>query len=211
MVDDDKFRELDADDFDTTEPIDLPLLADDDTITTELVKVEPGTDVPFSLPHVSELDEKTPRDARRDPGKLVTLPAYNQIVPSSESASTEINRPIPSAIGDRSEHHSSNAPGARSARPSEDRTLAIPRFPESAAPAPAPPKGLRHASTDAVNLPRKRRPKRRILGMPIGCIWVLAGVFLTFCSGFTLLTAGAAIVFLPQVEARMDRARRRGG
>ena len=202
MFDDDKYREFDLDDFDTTEPIDLPLLADDETMTTELVKVEPATDLPFSLPHVSELDEKTPRDARRDPGKLVTLPAYNQIVPTYESASTETNRPIPSAIGDGSARNSPLAPGARSAYSPVDRTLSLPKFPDSPSPAPAPPQALRHqASNDAVKLPHKRRRKRRILGMPIGCIWVLVGVFLTFCSGVTLLTAGAAIVFLPQVEA----------
>ena len=55
-------------------PAHLPV--DDDTMTTEVVKVEQAADMPFSLPHVSELDEATPRDARSD---LVTLPAYGQI------------------------------------------------------------------------------------------------------------------------------------
>ena len=191
MTPDDKSSDLDSEDFDTTKKVDPQPVADDETMTTELVKVDPGTSVPFSLPHVSELDEVTPRDARKDPGKLVTLPAYSQIVSPPESAKTEMKTTIPSARGGGSGSYP-----APSRSPS-DPTL--PLFPDSREPVPPPPGG--QPVRDAAKLQRKRRRKRRVLGLPLGCLWVFAGLCLTFCGGLTLLTIGAAMVFLPQVEA----------
>ena len=59
----------------------------------------------------------------------------------------------------------------------------------------------RPLKNDSMQLARKRRRKHRFLGLPIGCLWALVGLSLSFCGGLTLLTAGAAMVFLPQVEA----------
>lgn len=49
----------------------------------------------------------------------------------------------------------------------------------------------------------RRRPRkgRRLLGLPIGCIWALAGLLLIGCGGLTLLILLAAMIFVPQVEA----------
>ena len=47
--------------------------------------------------------------------------------------------------------------------------------------------------------PRKRR--RRILGMPSGCLLLMAGMLLSVCGGLSLLTIGAASLILPKVEA----------
>ena len=47
--------------------------------------------------------------------------------------------------------------------------------------------------------PRKRR--RRVLGMPRGCLLLAIGMTLALCGGLTLLTLGAAALILPRVEA----------
>ena len=191
MTHDDKSVEFDQEDYETTEQVERPELPDDGTLTTEMVKVEPGDGVPFSLPHVSELDEVTPRDARKDPGKLITLPAYNQIVPPPESSPTAMHQPIPAAKGGLLEKRPTGSPS--------DPTLPPTPFPDSIG--PAPHHNQPHpATTNSAKLVRKRGRKRRFLGLPIGCIWALAGMCLTFCGGLTLVTAGAAMIFLPQVE-----------
>ena len=197
MADGDKTRKLEPEeDFGTTEGSDAPRPGRDDTATTEQVKVEPNPDAPFPLPHVSELEEITPRDARRERGKLVTLPAYNQIANQPEPARTERGNPIPSATGPDPAKDPYLAPRAPS-----DPTRPAAEFPDSYAPAPPPPGVKRHAAPDGSRLPGKRRRKRRFLGLPLGCFWMMAGLFFTFCGGMTLLTLGAALVFLPQVEA----------
>ena len=64
-------------------------------------------------------------------------------------------------------------------------------------PPPRPPTGR-------LPLPEShRRPRkgRRLLGLPIGCIWALAGLMLVGCGGLTLLILLAAMIFVPQVEA----------
>ena len=49
-------------------------------MTSNLEPVSDQADVPFSLPHVSEM-EMTPRDARKEAGKLITMPAFGSIKP----------------------------------------------------------------------------------------------------------------------------------
>ena len=153
----------------------------EETMTTEVVKVERAPDVPFALPHVSELDETTPRDASKS---LVTLPAYGQVA-----------APQPRQTPVRA--------GQSGFLPARASTVVPPPNPagqkpnllqkgDLIGPAPADP---------AIKLVWARRRKRRFLGLPIGCLWALAGLMLTFCGGLTLLTAGAAMMILPQVEA----------
>ncbi len=172
----------DNDDFETTDRIEPPPSLDDDTMTTEMVQVGPGSNVPFSLPHVSELDEVTPRDARRQPGKLVTLPAYSQIESPPERSRTDLRSTIPAA----------RSPG--------DGTL--PPLPDSLEPVPPPPGAQQpRMLTERFKRTPGRRRKRRAFGLPLGCLWVFAGLCLTFCGGLTFLSIGAAMIFLPQVEA----------
>ena len=159
--------------------------ADDDTMTTEAVKVEQGADMPFSLPHVSELDEATPRDARSD---LVTLPAYGQIA-----------SPLPDA-GKHAPQEIALAPGDAPARLPKDDAPTIPQLAGAFSPLYATAQMPRSRKNNSMQLARGRRRKRRFLGLPVGCLWVLAGIMLTFCGGLSLLTAGAAMVILPQVE-----------
>lgn len=159
---------------------------EDDTMTTEVVKVEQGADMPFSLPHVSELDEATPRDARSD---LVTLPAYGQIA-----------SPLPDA-GKHPPQAIATIPGGAPARLPFDDAPTVPQVASAFRPAPASAQLPRSQKKELMQLARGRQRKRRFLGLPVGCLWLLAGLSLTFCGGLSLLTAGAAMVFLPQVEA----------
>ena len=168
MADDGKAPASEGGDFETAEAVPAPRPAPDDTMTTEIVRVERDANAPFSLPHVSELDEATPRDARREAASRITLPAYGPIA----------SRPTPV----------DQAP----------TLLESPPAPMSS-PAAAPiPRQLRN---EPIPLARNRRRKRRRLSLPGGCLWMLVGLTLTFCGGLTLLTAGAAALFLPQVEA----------
>ena len=189
MTPDDKASNLDMEDFDTTERVEPPPALNDDTGTTELVEVDAGSNAPFPLPHVSQLDELQPRDARKESGQLVTLPAYSQIAAPPDSFKTVPRSTIPSA----------HAAGASAVRQPSPSAATLPPLPDTREPAPAPPGAPRQQS--AVKRNYQRRRKRRALGLPLGCIWILAGLCLTFCGGLTFLTVGAALIFLPQVEA----------
>ena len=185
MAEDGKRRAGDTEDIGTSDKAPQLPPAEDDTMTTEMVKVERATDAPFALPHVSELDEATPRDARHD---RVTMPAFNQVavpqprrqrfnLPDTDEVPRPARATVPSSIP-------------------EERMPPRPQYPNVFSPAQMqPPAG------DSIMPARKRRRKRRFLGVPLGCLWLLIGLVLSFCGGITLLTAGAAMVFLPQVEA----------
>ncbi|MCY3867222.1 MAG: transglycosylase domain-containing protein [Chloroflexi bacterium] len=193
MESDGKPRGGDSEDPDRTEQAPRLPPADDDTMTTEMVKVDRAPDAPFALPHVSELEETTPRDARSE---LVTLPAYGQVA-APLPRHNNLSQTPPAAIDAVPGPATTTSP----ARPSSDQAPTLPNIAEVKGPAPTlahlpgPPAG------EATNLARKRRRRRRFLGAPIGCLWLLIGMMLTFCGGLTLLTAGAAMVILPQVEA----------
>ncbi|MCU0511451.1 MAG: transglycosylase domain-containing protein [Anaerolineae bacterium] len=49
-------------------------------------------------------------------------------------------------------------------------------------------------------LPR-RRQRSRVLGLNAGCLWLAVGLIVTFCGGTTLVTAAAAAIFIPRIEA----------
>ena len=187
-----KLRDSEPNSMDETLLAPKPAPAADDTMTTELVRVERGTDAPFARPHVSELDEATPHDARKD---LVTLPAYGQVA-APQPRPKRLSQPPPANGG--------AAARPPAAAPASHPKYAGPKPPQApdafgrglaAAPLPGPSAG------DSFKRARARRRKRRFLGLPIGCLWLLAGMMFAFCGGLTLLTAGAAMVFLPQVEA----------
>jgi len=59
---------------------------------------------------------------------------------------------------------------------------------------PAPPD-----QSGTPSLPR-RRTRRRILGLRPGCLWMIAGLFVTFCGGLTLMVGAAAAIFVPRIE-----------
>jgi peptidoglycan glycosyltransferase len=183
-------REIDSGETNTTKLSPALPPQEDDTMTTEMVKVEQGTDMPFSLPHVSELDEATPRDARSE---LVTLPAFGQI--AEPLAGSHQRQPEDFSDG------SGKKPPAAPATPPNDMAPTMPQFSQPYARESAPAPMARPPKNDGRPLARKRQRKRRFLGLPGGCFWLLAGLMLTFCGGLSLMTAGAAMLFLPQVEA----------
>ena len=189
MSAEDKHLIMDDGEGETTEAASPAMLPADETMTTELVTVEPGEGAPFSLPHVSELDERQPRDARKQRARLVTLPAYSQIAP----------------IAGSQDRDASAAPGSPTAamrtRPPASSAPTLP--PLSDSPLPAPPPGS-HQRQPGPPLPMrapKSRRKRRLLGLPMGCFWVMAGLCLSFCGGLSLLSLGAAMIFLPKLDA----------
>ena len=165
----------------------------EETMTSNLPEVKDQADVPFSLPHISEL-EMTPRDARKDAGKLITMPAYGQITPDEHAAPTVIVSAFDSHSSQTLESASIANTEAMSPQPPRGSGPMDNGFPD--------PRGLpRAAAHTTSSLPRKRTRRRRILGLPVGCAWVLAGLCLTFCGGLTLLSAVGAMIFFPQVEA----------
>ncbi len=178
MAADGKPRDSESEDFDTVlqAPRQPPVA---DAMSTELAKVEPGLGAPGQLPQVSELDETTPRDARRG------LLAYAQAAPP-QPLQKRSKQPTPATVPPR--------------MPNEPAPMK-PRYADAFNAAPALGQGPRGPADDSIKLARKRRRKRRLLGLPLGCFWVLAGLMVTCCGGLTLLTAGAAMLILPQVEA----------
>ncbi len=175
MILDGRFRDLDPEDYDRTEPLEAAERSGESARSTP-------AGAPFPLPHVSQIDAQPPRDARRERGQRVTMPAIGQLaqrpLANQTSQPTQVppgpkrgtrRGPVPPAL------HDGRGPASLTAEQGLDGA--------------APPK-----------LARKRRRKRRLLGLPLGCFWALAGLTLSFCGGFTLLSLGAAAIFLPQVE-----------
>lgn len=68
-------------------------------------------------------------------------------------------------------------------------------------PPPPPPARPSHPFPPPASPGRRPRKNRRMLGLPLGCIWTLAGLFIALCGGLTLMTLMAAMIFVPQVEA----------
>jgi len=213
---------LDGDDSDDNDNSTDESRADNETLTTDMVEVDVDADVPFHLPHVSELEE-TERDDRGDINKMVTMPMYSDITPKDAAEPTlpgtfgldpnpdyEQEKPNQNVPRQSSQptmqnprvHNPQNIPPAPAQQPPQAQpTMANPQF-QGGRQAPPPPKGRTGAMPpqQGQRLPRKRG-RRRILGLPSGCIWAVAGLFVTFCGGLTLLTLLGAMVFVPQIEA----------
>lgn len=179
---------------------------DNETLTTEMVEVDTDADVPFHLPHVSELDDYGQKDDRNNQNKMVTMPMYQDITPRDSAEPT-----LPGTFGlDPNPEMQSSAeptmhnPAVRqsSPPPPPEATMANPQFQDRSPQPPIPPapQGQQRQRPAPSRLPRKRT-RRRILGLPSGCVWVIAGLVVTFCGGLTLLSLMAAMVFVPQIEA----------
>ena len=160
----------------------------DETLPDDMPAADDPGDVPFSLPHVSELD-LTPRDARQEAGRQVTMPAYSHISPVETEAPTLVGDAKRAGLHDRPSSARRTIPPTAPASALPELSIGIPE--------------QRTASTTSLTgrLKRQKPRRRRVLGLPLGCLWVLAGVCLTLCGGLTLLTTVGAMVFLPQVEA----------
>ena len=164
----------------------------EETLPDDRPPVDDSGDVPFALPHVSEL-ELTPRDARQETGRQLTMPAYSQI------SSTETEAPNLGANADDILAADLSPPSSSSFPPAPAASVLASALPERSFGASERRSGSTTLTTGA--LARQKPRRRRVLGLPMGCIWVLAGVCLTLCGGLTLLTTVGALVFFPQVEA----------
>lgn len=184
--------------------------ADNETLTTDIVEVDVDADVPFHLPHVSELDDYGKSDERNDSNKMVTMPVYGDMTPKDGAEPT-----LPGTFG--LDPSPEQKPAPRPAQPTmlnprvhpqqsrqpqqqAQQTMPNPQFQDTSRQQPPPPPVQQQQRNAPQPLPRKRTRRRKILGLPSGCIWVMAGLFVTFCGGLTLLTLLAAMIFVPQIE-----------
>lgn len=180
-----------------------------ETLTTDMVEVDVDADVPFHLPHVSELDDYGQEDDRNDANKMVTMPMYRDITPKEGAPPT-----LPGTFG-----LDPNPEMEQATQSNSQPTMQTPvvRNPQQAMPPPPPQSTMPNPQFQGnypkqqmrpgnpqgqppARLPRKRT-RKRILGLPSGCVWAAAGLFVTFCGGLTLLSIMAAMIFVPQIEA----------
>jgi len=184
--------------------------ANNETLTTDMVEVDVDADVPFHLPHVSELDDYGALDERSDSNKMITMPVYGDMTPKGGDQPTlpgtfgldpspEMQQAPPPAPAQQTMMNPRVRAQHASPPPVSQQTMMNPQFRDSSHQQPPmpPAQQQRHAPQ---HLPRKRT-RRKILGMPSGCIWVIAGLVVTFCGGLTLLSLLAAMIFVPQIEA----------
>lgn len=180
-----------------------------ETLTTDMVEVDVDADVPFHLPHVSELPSDNADEVGEESNRMVTMPMYRDVTPKDGSDATlpgtfgldpspemqaPTRQPAPPTMQNpavRNVQQSMPPPPPQSTMPNPQLqgNYPQPKAPQSPGQQQAP-----------ARLPRKRT-RRRILGMPSGCVWIAAGLFVTFCGGLTLLSVLAALIFVPQIEA----------
>ncbi|MEL7433597.1 MAG: transglycosylase domain-containing protein, partial [Chloroflexota bacterium] len=100
-------------------------------------------------------------------------------------------------------------------RPDSGMTMANPNLAHDRYKRPSTPQGQRPQNAQGSYVPQppqrngeqqklRPRPRRRrkILGMPSGCIYMFLGLMVTFCGGLTIFTVGAAAIFIPRIEAQ---------
>ena len=83
----------------------------------------------------------------------------------------------------------------------ENRDRHNPKHPPVVRPPLPPPPSGRPAPPSLPESHRRSRKRRRLFGLPTGCIWALIGLALAGCGGLTLLVTLAALIFVPQIEA----------
>ncbi len=145
--------------------------------------------LPYSLPRALE-QETLPRDARKEAGKPLAMPAF------AGGQSDELGAPTIVSAHHLREHDTLPAR-------SLDLPLAAPRSGERANAMPKTPNPYVTAQPagSAGRQAPKRAHRKRFFGLPSGCLWVLAGLCLSFCGGLTLLGTMGALAIIPQVEA----------
>ncbi|MCA9893220.1 MAG: transglycosylase domain-containing protein [Anaerolineae bacterium] len=200
----DEFNELTAphESASFTEPVTI----NDDTDEYSIS----DSDVPFHLPQAHD-NQPHPQSERNDPHKMLTMPMFN------EPGRTDPRQTLPGTGGldpnpDMPAQKNSAATIARmpavqqDGPQQQDARYQRPPMPQQAAyPAPRPnayrPPVQQQPAPKA--MPRRRR-RRRIMGLRPGCVYAMLGLFVSFCGGITLLTAAAAIIFIPQIEEQWN-------
>jgi membrane peptidoglycan carboxypeptidase len=126
---------------------------------------------------------------------------------SSNAAKTVMNLPkAPAEVQRRQEPSISSAQGDMTmANPNlaADRYQRPPTQPRvqnaQGAYVPGPPQQKQGGQQQPQrNLPKRRR--RRILGLRPGCLYMMIGLFMTFCGGLTITSLVVAAIFVPRIE-----------
>lgn len=170
-------------------------------------------DIPFKLPRAAASENIQPTlDVREDPHRMVTMPVFRDpkmsdprvTLPGSGGLDPNPDMPAPQRPNiERTVQHIPAAP-APAPSPQEQYTAANPSLSDSRYQRPAggyaPPPPPQQQGNGQKKLAPRRPAPRRILGFRPGCLWMFAGLILTFCGGLTLLTGGAAAIFIPRIE-----------
>jgi penicillin-binding protein 1C len=202
----------------------------DEIRATDNPNYNPDEDVPFNLPKVSEDEPgQATIDPRHNPNAMKTMPHFREpgtpdpketllgsggLDPNPDmqafnnpanSAQTVMNlprasQPVPQPRSDRTIMNPNLAANPYQ-QPAQAPQQAIPPqgTPQQQYQMPPPPQQQQSMGQKPAPYPR-RRGRRRILGLPAGCVYMLLGLMVTFCGGFTLFTIGAAAIFIPRIE-----------
>lgn len=189
---------FDANDDDV--PFDLPKVEGSGTF--EPTRRDKPQQAPMTRPHFKEPGTTDYKKTLQGSGGLDPAPAHfnKPSEPTIQSMGRVQPMPPPSP-----QPQPASVP-----RPDADYTMANPnvaddRYRRPAAQAPVqsaqgayvpPPPGQ-----NAQSLP-KRRSARRIMGLRPGCLYMMLGLAVTFCGGFTMLFLGAFAIFVPRIEAQ---------
>ena len=183
---------------------------------------DPEEDVPFKLPKVSSDDNIQPTvNPRHNPNSMKTMPHFRE--PGSEDPKLTLpgtggldpNPDMMPRVPDMSHSQQTvmNMPKASQQEPPQmtaaNPNLSDARFQRPAQQAPRPAQGQhvprppqQQYGFEQKKLPPRRGRRSKIFGLPSGCMYMFLGLMVTFCGGLTLVTLGAAAVFIPRIEAR---------
>lgn len=212
-----------------TESMNLDAVRATDDPNYEVDKYDPDKDVPFNLPKINDdADIQPTYDKRHSPNAMPTMPHFREpgvADPKVTLAGTGGLDPNPDMLPKVDMSHSENTvvnlpkaaqqapPQASVERPEGNMTAPNPRLADSAYQRPSnqgqhsvqghhvPVAPQRQNGQSQKKLPRRRSRRRKILGLPSGCMYMFLGLLVTFCGGITVFTAGAAAIFVPRIEA----------
>jgi len=214
---------------DNTESMNLDAIrATDDPDYVEADEYDPDKDVPFDLPKVNSSDDVQPTvNPRHNPNAMPTMPHFFEpgvedpkiTLPGTGGLdpNPDMMPPVPHVDPSHSQQTVMNLPKAPQQNvaqpPPSQMTAANPNVADSRYQRPVQqgvqsaqgqyvPPPPQQSSQGQKSLPRRRRRRRKIFGLPSGCVYMFLGLMVTFCGGFTLLTAGAAAIFIPRIEAQ---------
>ncbi len=184
---------------------------------------DPEEDVPFKLPKTSSNDDIQPTmNPRHDPNSMKTMPHFRE--PGTDDPKVtlpgtggldpnpDMMPHVPYVDPAHSQQTVMNMPKAPQQQPPQmtaaNPNLSDARYQRPAQPAPqsaqgqhVPPPPQQQYGFEQKKLPRRRTRRNRIMGLPSGCVYMFLGLMVTFCGGLTLVTLGAAAVFIPRIEA----------
>ncbi|MGB7339940.1 MAG: transglycosylase domain-containing protein [Phototrophicaceae bacterium] len=206
-----------------TESMNLDAVRATDDPNYEDQVYDPDEDVPFKLPKLSNDEAVQPTvNPRHNPNAMPTMPHFREpgmVDPKITLAGTgglDPNPDMMSPVPDPSHGQQTvmNMPKAPQQAPAQ-MTQANPNTSDARYQRPnnptvqsaqgqyvPPPPQRQQRANDQKQLPPRRPRSKKIMGLPAGCVYMFLGLMVTFCGGLTLLTAGAAAIFIPRIEAQ---------